>query len=387
MEPSRAMGTFLRVWRTEWAGLTQAQLAIAVGARCGGRYQIRKYTVAEWERGQPPHSAAELEALLAVRQARRGTVGEADDFRQAVFAACSSRHYPELFPDVNLAYEADVDTLAFALHQREEAAPGATSMVSLVALQQQLEQGVVGGAGLAERGARARQQQTALAWVRSIIGRRHWREAARPAQASALFARNCELLTVCFGPRGLPPDLSVLGQQSCQFYTGRQAVRGRAREVRAQSSALFRVYQEAWETRDYPAAMHALYVAVYPCGLPAEEATHLYLEGVRRVEEEPDVGMPVVHRHAALFSAAVALGLSEPAERHLGAMDWLRLGGPWEQLYWHTLTGEWACRRGDHAAAQSHYERVLGLARGLGDRNGEARAVRDLAALDRAPRA
>ena len=26
MEPSRAMATFLRTWRTEWAGLTQAQL-------------------------------------------------------------------------------------------------------------------------------------------------------------------------------------------------------------------------------------------------------------------------------------------------------------------------------------------------------------------------
>jgi hypothetical protein len=380
------MGTFLRVWRTQWAGLTQAQLAIAVGARCGGRYKVRKYTVAEWEKGQPPHSAAELEALLAVMQARRATLGEADDFRQAVFAACSSRHYPELFPDVNLAYEDDVDVLAFALHQREEAAPGSTSMVSLVALQHQLEQAVVGGAGLDDKGARARQQQTALAWVRSIVGRRHWREAERPAQAALVFGQNCELLTACFGPRGLPPDLSVLGQRSCQFYAGRQAVRGREREVRAQSSALFRVYQEAWETRDYPAAMHALYVAVCPCGLPAEEATHIYREGVRRVEAAPDVGMAAVYRHAALHSAAVPLGLPDRAEQHLMAAEPLRAGDAWDQLYWHTLTGEWARRRGDPAAAQPHYERVLELAQGLRDPGGVARAARALETLDRAPR-
>jgi hypothetical protein len=132
--------------------------------------------------------------------------------------------------------------------------------------------------------------------------------------------------------------------------------------------------------------MHALYVAVCPCGLPAEEATHIYLEGERRVEEAPEVGMPVEYRHAALFSAAVALGLFERAERHLGAMDWLRIGGPWDQLYWHTLTGQWACRRGDPTAAQSHYERVVELARGLKDRSGEARAMRALETLDRAPR-
>jgi len=143
-------------------------------------------------------------------RAHRITVAEAGDFARP--------HSPraqvvttELFPDTNLAYEDDVEALAYAIHQREEAAPGSTSIVSLVALQHQLEQAVPAGAGMGDARPRARKQQMALAWVRSVAGRRHWREAERPAQAAALFARNCQLLDACYGTRGVPPDLSVLG--------------------------------------------------------------------------------------------------------------------------------------------------------------------------------
>ena len=142
MNAAQAMGTFLRTWRAEWAGLSQTQLAMAVSARRPKAKPVTRDVVREWEQGQPPHSTAELEALLAVMQRHGITEWEADDFRQAVFAACSSRQYPELFPDESIAHREDVDELAAA---------AVGSIVALVTRTYELQEAEIGRASCRER--------------------------------------------------------------------------------------------------------------------------------------------------------------------------------------------------------------------------------------------
>ena len=48
MNPTRMMGLYLRTWRRDWAGLSRAQLALAVVAGCGVRWGL------PLGRGPPP---------------------------------------------------------------------------------------------------------------------------------------------------------------------------------------------------------------------------------------------------------------------------------------------------------------------------------------------
>jgi hypothetical protein len=109
MKSAEAMGTFLRTWRSQWAGLSRGQLALAVSARSGKRRPVTAEVVRAWEQGQPPKSTAEFEALLTVMGRKGLTDIEVGQFRRAVFAACLDRHYPELFAAEDFAERPDVD--------------------------------------------------------------------------------------------------------------------------------------------------------------------------------------------------------------------------------------------------------------------------------------
>ena len=384
MSPAQAMGTFLRVWREEWAGLSREQVAIAVSA-LAPKAKVSKYVVREWEQGQPPHSATELQALELVMRVHGITPPEAEQVRQAVFDACSSQRYPELFEDESIAHREDVEELAYTLHRREAAAPCATSIVSLVAFQRELEAAVYGTESGVD-GPQAGGRRLALAWVRSIMGHRHWKHAERPTQAARCFGDNADFLGAYFGRHGLPPDLSVLGQRSCEVYARLQAAQaaGQKEEVRRQARALAQVYERAWETQDHPAALHSLYIAVYPHELPREEALVLLREGNRRLLHKPNQGMPMAYRRVALCTASLHLGLLGEAGEHLAAIEWFRTAGPSEQTVWATLAGDWACRRTNYDEAQAQYERALETARKLGHWGGVLAAEKALAACDRA---
>ena len=121
MGPAQAMGTFLRTWRSEWAGLTRAQLAIALSAATGKGKTIKPGTIREWETGQPPKSTSELESLLQVMRRHGLTIPEVQQFRTAVFAACLDRHHPGLLGQEDLAHSPDVEAAAWAIVQREDA--------------------------------------------------------------------------------------------------------------------------------------------------------------------------------------------------------------------------------------------------------------------------
>ena len=118
VQPASAMGTFLRVWRSEWACLSRAQLANAIQLHLTGRKRVTAGVIRWWEAGQPPENAEELEALCLVMRAHDLTAPEVEQFRLSVFAACANRQYPELFVDADEAQRPDIDEAAQALWHR-----------------------------------------------------------------------------------------------------------------------------------------------------------------------------------------------------------------------------------------------------------------------------
>lgn len=111
MKPSQTMGLYLTTWRTEWARLSRAQLALLVSSQLQKPGRVTVPILRQWEAGQPPKELEELEALCQVMR-RHGLLGsEVEHFRNAVFSACLDRHYEGLFADERLSPRAEVEEL------------------------------------------------------------------------------------------------------------------------------------------------------------------------------------------------------------------------------------------------------------------------------------
>jgi hypothetical protein len=229
VNPAQAMGTFLRVWRQEWAGLSREQLAIAVSARAP-RARVTRYVVRKWEEGQPPHSTAELDALLAVMQRHGITRWEADDFREVVLVACASRQYPELFPDESIAHREDVEQFAasggWAPH----------GVVGLVACLRELDEAVRGEQRPHVDCRQARKQKAALGYLGAAIAGVH-RMQARPALSGSAAAWTADHLAAHFGRRGLGVGLSVGDLRIMEADSGFAASPGSRRRPGASGTA------------------------------------------------------------------------------------------------------------------------------------------------------
>jgi len=87
------MATFLRAWRSERAGLSRAQLAIALHGSSPKAKGVTPRIIREWEAGQPPATTEELEALLTVMRRHGLAEASVERFRQTVLAACLARRY------------------------------------------------------------------------------------------------------------------------------------------------------------------------------------------------------------------------------------------------------------------------------------------------------
>jgi len=205
------MGTFLRVWRQEWVGMTRAQLATAVTAAGGPRVKVTEGVIRKWESGQPPHSTDHLRALLRV-MARKGLVpGEIDAFRDLVLAAVGERQYPELYGDEPIVGRPDVDEYAMNEYVAEMGAPShrvSPEFVRYTAEIHELEEAL----GAQHSGAeQMRKQQIALIHLRGAL---MFHTSGRQDRLSARLAlANLRLIRGCFGPRGLSDHLSVDGMR------------------------------------------------------------------------------------------------------------------------------------------------------------------------------
>jgi hypothetical protein len=357
MKPAEAMGTFLRTWRSEWAGLSREQLAIAVSAQCGTRRRVTAPVVRHWEQGQPPASTAEFEALLTVMGRKSLSRPEVDDFRKSVLAALCDRQYTGLFEDDGFAYREDVDIAAWHMSQGPNH-PRDLDVVTLVARIKDVEAALRGNTGCRASGSDLTRQQMALVYLRQGLAERVG-AAGRPAQAAQEHTAAARLIQEFFGQR--PPfPLSL-------FTELMQAVgnRGLASRSAAEVGRLLDLSEQAQAAGDSGACSLAFMAAV---SLSAWFGTPQMRDALRR-QAEPHLE---AHRSwtwwpkaaemacAPLFEGAVKDGLWDEAERVAPALEsWQHETGTMFQSMWHACMGDFAAARGDYDEALHHYEHVI----------------------------
>ncbi len=160
------MGTFLRVWRQDWARLTRRQMAHSVSRRLGR--PVEAHLIRAWEEGQPPGNSDELLALERVLESRGITGPELFYFRQTVFAALAARQYHELFEAEDVVHSHDIDVFAEAISAHDHH----ITIVDHAVLQHELERAL--GDGTASPSDRALQskQTVALAFLKAWMAYR-----------------------------------------------------------------------------------------------------------------------------------------------------------------------------------------------------------------------
>lgn len=197
MKPSGALGTFLRYWRSEWTGLSRAQLALAVAAQCR-RKRVTAAMVREWEEGQPPADTEELNGLLTVMRRHGLSEPEIGHVRRAIFAACLDRHYPELFSAEDFAEQHDVDEEAQRSHGHWPKPASAFDLVVLISRLESLSRTVGRDLEPARASSQRRRQQVALALTLETV-RWYCELTGRNAFAMRYAAADVRLLEDCFG--------------------------------------------------------------------------------------------------------------------------------------------------------------------------------------------
>jgi hypothetical protein len=355
VNPAQAMGTFLRVWRQEWAGLSREQVAIAVSARAP-KAKVTRYVVRKWEEGQPPHSTAELEALLSVMQRHGITRWDAEDFQKVALAACASRQYPELFSDDSFAYREDVDQLAAGDGLAEH------GIVGLVACLQEVDEAVRGEQRPRVDWRQARRQQAALGYLGGAIVGAHFR-ADRPTAAAFAAARTAEHLAAYFGRGGLgghlTPGYLRMHEGHANLRSAECMPWGQPDTIRLRLHRLAQLEQEARSAGDCEVASRLLGLRVCKSHhLPADEARALLGTGKWGLSAcgETTGERLVLGMHEALFACSLNLGLLDRAERHLRSCERFAVVDP---IQWVEVCSLWALRCSDPSEAETWCERYL----------------------------
>lgn len=353
MKPSSALGTFLRYWRSEWAGLSRAQLALAVAAQCR-RKRVTEAMVRAWERGQPPADTEELDALLAVMRRHGLNEPEIGHVRHAIFAACLDRHYPELFPEDDFAEQPDVDQMAGREYDHWPWSSTTDDVVKLAGELESLERTVGRDFEPAQPDSQRRRQQVALAFARQSMC--HYCEAtARYGLAARHAVVNERFVADCFGPAGTCRNLNATNQRIRVL-----SLAGLAAESTAPVPELLSLSHDA-EARDDPTAAAAAFMTAFAL-IPAPGF------GAMREALWPDVdrhldSVGVDPGYVALvISGAVADGEWARAEACASAMAPLEDGSEPIRGGWHGKMGEFAYGRGDLSEAEEHFAECLRVA-------------------------
>jgi len=335
-------------------------LAVRLSALCAKRKRVTADIVREWEDGQPPKSTAELDAVTEVMRRHCLSAPELEQFRQAVFAVCAARQYPELFADDGLAHRADIEEVAYGIWQRHPQRPGAINIVALVAGIEELDGALKAGLRPTHRGSLARKQAVALAYLRAALVKRHGL-SNRFAQVLRATEANAQLLDSHFGPGGLGEDryLCGLGQRLMSEERGigrRPGSFGR----------LMALAGEAASRGHGEAARHAIFSAMECLGDEPDatvDAVRFHWEGTLGRPfslAEPADGNPWNRRH--LFRACLHAGALETAEAHLVALDGWRDDTQVRGCVWHMSAGELAMQQGRYSDALGLLRKALGMA-------------------------
>ena len=375
MGPTQAMGAFLRTWRAEWAGLSRAQLALAVSRHCPKRRGVTAAVIRVWEAGQVPVTSAELAALCSVMEQRGLLPLELDDFRQHVFGACVEGQYPELFPGDETIHRPDIDQLARLLYTPGYM-PGGYAVVWLVSVLRELRQAVGAEPPRPCAPAQSQRQQDALCVLLTVTG--HWHNrCGRHALAARVFGEAVEATERFLGVDanlGGYPTLTWLMQRLSQLESQRTALRqlhgahqplvlgDTNPALQAPSRALLELSEQAEACGDHLTAAWAFLAGADPfdLGRPTfDEHRHTF---DRLIAEAGSVCSPTyVYRrvHRVLLREG-RLGKAEryvPGFEKLSRRDGLALCG------WLEALGETALAAGDYAAAYEHFTHGVEVAR------------------------
>jgi len=369
---AQVMAVFLRTWREEWAGLSRAQLALAVSAQCesSSGKRIAPDVVRKWERGQPPETAEELAALTLVMRRHGLQASEVEQFRQAAFAACVARQYPGLFQEEDLAYRSDLADMAQTMFVRYWDTPGAASIVQLTANVRHLEQATQGELRPSASREETRRQQSALCHLRALLADAHG-YAGRFRAAAEVLAANADALEAWFGPRGLGFPLSPLAQRGVEAYVRYALARPRGWVRPDPASAgwglrLVALSEEAEVRGEERATRQAFFYALHALSEnrhPAHEMCRARAPDIMAKAEDAGDQTVVENGRLQLFRAAEHDGLPDEAERHLGALEYMKDADPLRQVVWHECMGSFALKVGHLDEAQSQLEGGLLVAR------------------------
>ena len=375
MDPARAMGTFLRTWRAEWARLSRAQLAAAVSAQCECRdgKRIAPAVVRKWEQGQPPQTTEELEALTLVMRRHGLSAAALERFRQAIFASCVARQYPGMFGQPGLAERDDVDQVAHLAFQQHWHAPNTADIVALTANVAELEEATREALGCQRNSSRGRKQQVALCTLRAILGEAHALDD-RLGPAAAAYRANAQALRVWFGEHGLGWPLTPLAQRTLEAVVrsrigGPDPVSCREQSPAEWALRLLALHGEA-ETRKEPRV--SLQAFFYALGAlrehrhPAHAACRTKALAVLAKAETLADEAAIEAARQPLFYSALAAGDLDEAERHLAAGEHLREGPVPYQCAWHEMVGALALRAVQLSEAQAAFGKGLQAAQSTG---------------------
>lgn len=371
MTPSQAMGLFLRTWRTEWAHLSRAQLALLLDAELHRPEAVKVAVIRQWESGQPPKDLAELDALCAVMRRHALAAPEVQEFRQAVFAACLDRHYAGLLAGDNFAHQPDVDAVAADLFAANWMESRYAHPVSIVAAIAELEQ-ALGPEGGGSGRVQTERQRIALAYLVHGLGRHHGHHGRYVAERNTA-APLASFVARHFGPHGFDERLSMHALQLVGACSAASAERVAGSPGHA-ARRLLTVSEEALAQGDSFAGVEALGAALlHPTAFDPGEYRLLIARAELLTPHMERVHAPGVHPdtwwtpHSSLTLAALHAGDLPSAARHFenlrthadaGLAARLHLGECGALLAWHT---------GDRGGALAYFQSLLSQVQAEGD--------------------
>jgi len=374
MRPSRALGTFLRVWRKEWAGMTRAQLAIAVSGALSGRARVTEEIVRQWEEGQPPKTTAQLEALLAVMLRKGLTPFEIDQVRAAALAAVGDRHYPELYDDEPFASRPDNEVLA----QTDWSLMWVTGrftdarFIQWAADVEELRQAL---AEPCRDPSQQRRQDAALVY-RLVCLAQHHLFSGRDRLDCACWGEVARLLVCCFGRGGLNPWLHPADAALRAHLTPRK--RGSPAVwsyIAAAEAAMDRGRFESG-ARSLAFAYHKLPVADLPQAISRLGALLPRLEAL----SGGDAGQNL---HYFLAGMCMDAGRLAEAESHISVCRSMASGHGATLWHWCDMLGGFDQARGAYGEALGRFEQGLSIAQENDLSSLIAESHRSLAECDR----
>ncbi len=370
MGPAQAMGTFLRVWRSEWALLSRAQLATAVRGAAPKARGVTEDVVRRWEQGQPPATTEELEALLAAMRRHGLTQPEVKQFRTAVYAACLDRHYPGAFECEDFAERTDVDEAALPMYFVLGHRPWEGNIVQGVACLEALRASLRGHPRPGAPRSQQRRQEAALALLQEAFSSVHAKASRFRLGVDALSAARA-LVDERLNGRGTCWLTSHRLYADWLHCTGYLAWQQLGDAPTASVRELLELHRHGVAERDSGLQAHAIRNAVdlLPMthqpdwAIAVRSLEHDQLAAAIDCGDTPTVGLA----YWSQARAALELGVWADAERHLKGFDhWQASDNPLHRRWWEIFMANHAAARGDWAEAIEHCEKTIALSERMG---------------------